>query len=160
MRDTRQTTSARPRSKTGSASAARRQSARSGRLWALTGTPEFRVVFTMGSPVPVRRNFTDAPAASRSRHWALPQHASPQKFDACTTIHFSLENFEQSDRAGSSGRETANRHDAGLQGLRDRAITIAGIELMHRIRKGQFGLGRLSVQGRLAPAVWNAVLQA
>src|SRR3984957_5864160 len=26
----------------------------------------FRVVFTMGSPVPVRRNFTDAPAASRS----------------------------------------------------------------------------------------------
>jgi hypothetical protein len=47
------------------------------------------------------------------------QHASPQKFDACTTIDFSLENFEQSDRAGSSGRETANRHDAGLQGLRD-----------------------------------------
>ena len=40
------------------------------------------------------------------------------------------------------------------------AITIAGIELMHRIRKGQFGLGRLGVQGRLAPAVWNAVLQA
>jgi hypothetical protein len=31
---------------------------------------------------------------------------------------------------------------------------------MHRIRKGQFGLGRLGVQGRLAPAVWNAVLQA
>jgi hypothetical protein len=28
---------------------------------------------------------------------------------------------------------------------------------MHRIRKGQFGLGRLGVQGRLAPAVWNAV---
>jgi hypothetical protein len=40
------------------------------------------------------------------------------------------------------------------------AIAIAGIELMHRIRKGQFGLGRLGVQGRLAPAVWNAVLQA
>jgi hypothetical protein len=27
------------------------------------------------------------------------QHASPQKFDACTTIHFSLENFESVDRA-------------------------------------------------------------
>ena len=26
--------------------------------------------------------------------------------------------------------------------------------------QGQFGLGRLGVQGRLAPAVWNAVLQA
>ena len=40
------------------------------------------------------------------------------------------------------------------------AVTIAGVELLHRIRKGQFGLGRLGVQGRLAPAVWNAVLQA
>ena len=31
-----------------------------------------------------------------------------------------VEVLEQSDRAGPSGRETANRHDAGLQGLRDR----------------------------------------
>ena len=48
----------------------------------------------------------------------------------------------------------------GFKGFAAAAITIAGIELMHRIRKGQFGLGRLGVQGRLAPAVWNAVLQA
>ena len=47
----------------------------------------------------------------------------------------------------------------GFKGFATAAITIAGIELMHRIRKGQFGLGRLAVQGRLAPAVWNAVLQ-
>ena len=40
------------------------------------------------------------------------------------------------------------------------AITIAGIELVHRIRKGQFGLRRLGVRGRAAPAVWNAVLGA
>ena len=72
-----------------------------------------------------------------------------------------VEVLEQSDRAGPSGRETADRHDAGLQGLRDRGtITIAGIELMHRIRKGQFGLGHLGIQGRLAPAVWTAVLRA
>jgi hypothetical protein len=45
----------------------------------------------------------------------------------------------------------------GFKGFATAAITIAGIELMHRIRKGQFGLGRLGVQGRLAPAVWNAV---
>jgi transposase-like protein len=38
------------------------------------------------------------------------------------------------------------------------ATTIAGIELMHCIHKGQFGLRRLGVQGRAAPAVWNAVL--
>ena len=67
---------------------------------------------------------------------------------------------EQSDRAGPPGA-AANCHDAGLQGASaTAAITIAGIELMHRIRKGQFGLGRLGVQGRLAPAVWNAVLRA
>jgi transposase-like protein len=47
-----------------------------------------------------------------------------------------------------------------FKGFATAAITIAGIELMHRIRKGQCGLGRLDVQGRLAPAVWNAVLQA
>ena len=49
---------------------------------------------------------------------------------------------------------------AGSEGLRNAAITIAGIELLHRIRKGRFALGRLGVQGRAAPAVWNAVLQA
>jgi hypothetical protein len=31
---------------------------------------------------------------------------------------------------------------------------------MHRICKGQFGLGRRAVQGRTASAVWNAVLGA
>ena len=48
----------------------------------------------------------------------------------------------------------------GFKGFNNAAITIAGIELMHRIRKGQFGLGRLGVHGRAAPAVWNAVLGA
>ena len=47
----------------------------------------------------------------------------------------------------------------GFKGFRHAAITIAGIELMHRIRKGQFGLGHLDVQGRTA-SVWNAVLGA
>jgi transposase-like protein len=48
----------------------------------------------------------------------------------------------------------------GFKGFRNAAITIAGIELLHRIRKGQFRLRRLGVQGRAAPAVWNAVLRA
>ena len=48
----------------------------------------------------------------------------------------------------------------GFKTFRNAAITIAGIELMHRIRKGQFGLGRPGVQGGAAPAVWNAVLGA
>jgi transposase-like protein len=46
----------------------------------------------------------------------------------------------------------------GFKGFKNAAITIAGIELMHRIRKGQFGLGCLAVQDRAAPVVWNTVL--
>jgi transposase-like protein len=48
----------------------------------------------------------------------------------------------------------------GFKGFTNAAITIAGIELLHRIRKGQFGLRHLRVQGRAPPAVWNAVLRA
>ena len=48
----------------------------------------------------------------------------------------------------------------GLKQFRNVATTIAGIELMHRIRKGQFGLRHFGAQGRAAPAVWNAVLRA
>jgi hypothetical protein len=48
----------------------------------------------------------------------------------------------------------------GLKGFRNAAITIAGIELIQCIRKGQFALGRLDGQGRVAPALWNAVLEA
>ncbi len=36
------------------------------------------------------------------------------------------------------------------------AITIADIDLMHRIRKGQFDLAGLGVQGQAAPAIWSA----
>jgi len=46
----------------------------------------------------------------------------------------------------------------GFKQFRHAAITIAGIELMHRIRKGQFALRRLGVRGGAAPAIWNAVL--
>ena len=48
----------------------------------------------------------------------------------------------------------------GFKRFRNAAITIAGIELMHRIRKSQFALGRLRVQDRAAPAIWTAVLAA
>lgn len=47
-----------------------------------------------------------------------------------------------------------------FQKFRHAATTIAGIELMHRIRKGQFGLRRLGVLGGAVPEVWNIVLGA
>ena len=46
----------------------------------------------------------------------------------------------------------------GFKRFRNAAITIAGIELMHRIRKGQFSLRHLGLQGRAAPGVWDAAL--
>jgi transposase-like protein len=40
------------------------------------------------------------------------------------------------------------------------AVTIAGIELLHRIRKEQFVFDHLGVQGQVEPAIWTAVLAA
>jgi len=48
----------------------------------------------------------------------------------------------------------------GFKRLKTAAITMAGIKLLLRIRKGQFNLGRLRLRDRGAPAVWDAVLAA
>ena len=47
----------------------------------------------------------------------------------------------------------------GFKRFKNAAITIAGIELMHRIRKGQFNPAARFKEAA-APAVWNAVLSA
>jgi transposase-like protein len=39
-------------------------------------------------------------------------------------------------------------------------ITLAGVELLHRIRQGQFALRKLGVAEKTAPEIWNAVLAA
>jgi transposase-like protein len=46
----------------------------------------------------------------------------------------------------------------GFKRFKTAAITIAGIELLLRIRKGQFNVGRLRLRDRHAPAIWDAVL--
>jgi putative transposase len=46
----------------------------------------------------------------------------------------------------------------GFKRFGSAATTIAGIELMHRIRKRQFNLAMLGLEDAAAPAVWNAVL--
>jgi len=46
----------------------------------------------------------------------------------------------------------------GSKRFRRAKVTIAGIELLHRIRKNQFNLGKLSKYAKTAPAIWNAVL--
>ncbi|MGF7191961.1 transposase-like protein [Robbsia andropogonis] len=48
----------------------------------------------------------------------------------------------------------------GFKRFRNAVATISGIELMHRIRKGQFDLTKLGIEDAAPPAVWNAVLYA
>ncbi len=48
----------------------------------------------------------------------------------------------------------------GLKSLASAAITIRGVELMHRIRKGQFDLRALATQGKTPSEIWAAVLAA
>jgi transposase-like protein len=46
----------------------------------------------------------------------------------------------------------------GFKRFRSAATTISGIELMHRVRKGQFDLSALALKNIAAPSVWNLVL--
>jgi transposase, IS6 family len=48
----------------------------------------------------------------------------------------------------------------GFKRFRTAAVTIAGIELLRGIHKGQFNRRRLRLKDRSTPAVWNAVLAA
>src|ERR1700736_277432 len=68
-----------------------------------------------------------------------------------------LNNLVEQDHRGVKQRIAVM---LGFKEFGNAAITIAGIELLHRIRKGQFRLGRLGLQGQAAPEVWNAVLGA
>jgi transposase-like protein len=68
-----------------------------------------------------------------------------------------LDNLIEQDHQGVKQRIAVM---LGFKGFRNAAITIAGIELTHCIRKGQFGLARLGVQGLVAPAAWDVVLGA
>jgi hypothetical protein len=48
----------------------------------------------------------------------------------------------------------------GFKSCESAPITIAGIELLRRIHKGQFALSGLRLKGQAAPTIWNAVLAA
>jgi hypothetical protein len=48
----------------------------------------------------------------------------------------------------------------GFKSYESAAITIAGIELLRRIHKGQFALSRLRLKSQAAPTIWNAVVAA
>jgi transposase-like protein len=76
--------------------------------------------------------------------------------------------FEMADLAALVQLGSANRLEyksrtnvmLGFKRFRSAATTISGIELTHRIRKGQFDLTKLGLKEATAPAIWDAVLSA
>jgi transposase-like protein len=68
-----------------------------------------------------------------------------------------LNNLIEQDHRGIKFR---TRPMLGFKSYESAAITIAGIELLHRIHKNQFALSRLRLKGQAAPTIWNAVLAA
>ncbi|MFL9937428.1 IS6 family transposase, partial [Paraburkholderia sp. RL18-103-BIB-C] len=48
----------------------------------------------------------------------------------------------------------------GFKRFRSAAVTLSGIELMHRIRKGQFDLTSIHLKDTTSPSIWMAVLSA
>jgi transposase-like protein len=67
---------------------------------------------------------------------------------------------EQSDRTGSRGIKSRTGPMLGFKNFDCAATTIAHIEQLRCIRRGQFALGRLRLNNQTAPAIWNAVLAA
>jgi transposase-like protein len=66
-----------------------------------------------------------------------------------------LNNLIEQDHRGVKSRLAPM---LGFKRFRTAAITIAGVELLRRIHKGQFNLGGLRLKDRSASAVWTAVL--
>ena len=68
-----------------------------------------------------------------------------------------LNNLIEQDHRGIKSR---TRPMLAFKSFSSAAITIAGVELLRRIHKGQFSLSRLRLKDHTAPTLWNAVLAA
>ena len=92
-------------------------------------------------------------------HRAVREMKADSQMPADTKLRSSkyLNNLIEQDHRGVKSRIGPM---LGFKRFKTAAVTIAGIELLHRIRKGQFNLRRLRLNGEGAPAIWNAVLAA
>ena len=108
---------------------------------------------------PSLRNAGDGLQRQSADHGESTRHTSKSEASGvmCTVPSKYLNNLIEQDYRSVKQRIAVM---IGFKKFTNAAITIAGIELMHRIRKGQFALARLGVQGQAAPTIWNAVLIA
>jgi transposase, IS6 family len=92
-------------------------------------------------------------------HRAVREMTADGQLPADTKLHSSryLNNLIEQDH-----RSTKRRIGPmlGLKWFKTAAVTIAGLELLRRIHKGQFNHTRLRLKDRRTPAVWDAVLAA
>jgi transposase, IS6 family len=92
-------------------------------------------------------------------HRAVREIKADGQLPADTKLRSStyLNNLIEQDHRGTKRRIGPM---LGLKWFKTAAVTIAGLELLRRIHKGQFNLARLRLKDRRTPAVWNAVLAA
>lgn len=71
-----------------------------------------------------------------------------------------LQVSQQYRGTGPPRHQVAHRPDAWFQLFNNAATAIAGIELIRRIKKGQFKLGQVAAHRKTVPQLWAAVLAA
>ena len=98
----------------------------------------FRKALATNAPRVPRKVTLDGHVPSRSAQWRLRREHPCWRYVKVRTCKYLNKIIEQDHRAIK--RRCASM--AGFKSFANAAITIAGIELAHRIRKGQFSFGR------------------
>ena len=113
----------------------------------------YRAIDRNGDTVDFRPETSRQPRRSSARRF-VPKNARPSVSHWMATLHRS----EQCARC--QGIKSRTGPMLGFKNFDCAVITIAGVELLRRIRKGQFASGRLRLKNQTASAIWNAVLAA
>ena len=115
----------------------------------------FRRAFMRQGRLPQKITLDGYQASHRAVKEALGEHPEGNQCDIRSSKY--LNNRIEQDHRSVKLRLAPM---LGLKNFRQAATTIAGVELMHRIRKSQFKLGKFPIKNKTAPEIWNAVLAA
>jgi transposase-like protein len=98
----------------------------------------------------------DGYAASHRAVREMPKENEAWKWTRLRSSKY-LNNLIEQDHRGVKFRTGPM---LGFKNFDNASITIAGIELMRRIYKKQFSLGRLRLKDKASPEIWGAVIDA
>ena len=115
----------------------------------------FRRAFKSQDRLPHKITLDGYQASHRAAKDVLAEHSAGTQCEIRSSKY--LNNLIEQDH-----RSTKLRIGPMLSFKRFRraVTTIARIELMQRIKKGQFKLGKLGIKNKTGPGIWNAVLAA